>query len=242
ERRHIIAAFRFELSKVTVPAIRERMVASLVNVSNELARGVASGLGMELPAALPRATDSAPTPEVTVSRALSLTALPGDGGIRTRKVAILVANGVHGASIESLQKALLTAGAVPRLVGVRLGMVTTTDGAQLEADASLENSPAVVFDALILPDGKKGVQTLLSDARALDFVKDQYRHGKTIFALGASTAVLERCGIPTALPSGKSDPGLITSSSGKASAATERFIAAVGKHRHPERDSDPPLI
>jgi catalase len=31
EQAHIAAAFRFELSKVTVPAIRERMVASLRN-------------------------------------------------------------------------------------------------------------------------------------------------------------------------------------------------------------------
>src|SRR3989442_5005927 len=37
EQAHIAAAFRFELSKVTVPAIRERMVSSLRNVSEELA-------------------------------------------------------------------------------------------------------------------------------------------------------------------------------------------------------------
>nr|WP_289241761.1 catalase-related domain-containing protein [Delftia sp.] len=35
------AAFRFELSKVTVPAIRERMVSSLRNVFEELANQVA---------------------------------------------------------------------------------------------------------------------------------------------------------------------------------------------------------
>ena len=47
EQAHIAAAFRFELSKVTVPAIRERMVASLRNASEELATTVADGLGME---------------------------------------------------------------------------------------------------------------------------------------------------------------------------------------------------
>ena len=49
EKAHIAAAFRFELSKVTVPAIRERMVASLLNVSPQLAAAVADGLGMALP-------------------------------------------------------------------------------------------------------------------------------------------------------------------------------------------------
>src|SRR5512133_441046 len=56
EQCHIAEAFRFELSKVTVPAIRERMVASLRNASEELAKKVAMGLGMvELPPPMPRA-------------------------------------------------------------------------------------------------------------------------------------------------------------------------------------------
>src|SRR5690606_17057134 len=37
EKAHIAAAFRFELSKVEIPAIRQRMLSSLVNVSQELA-------------------------------------------------------------------------------------------------------------------------------------------------------------------------------------------------------------
>src|SRR4029077_18989133 len=39
EKAHIKGAFRFELSKLTVPAIRVRMVSSLLNVSKELATG-----------------------------------------------------------------------------------------------------------------------------------------------------------------------------------------------------------
>ena len=55
EQQHIINAFRFELSKVQVPAIRERMVASLRNVSDELAEAVAEGLGItELPQPMPK--------------------------------------------------------------------------------------------------------------------------------------------------------------------------------------------
>ena len=242
EKRHIIGAFRFELSKVTVPAIRERMVASLANVSDELAFGVAEGLGIDVPAPLPRATESAMAPEVTVSPALSLLARPGDGSIRTRKVAILVANGVVGETIEAVKAALLEEGAVPRLVGVRIGMVSTADGDTLEADASMENSPAVLFDALVLPDGADAVTMLMVDGHTLEYVKDTYRHCKTILAFGASSALLERCGISETLPTGEVDPGIIVASSGDGRAATKRFIKAVGRHRHLERDSDPPLI
>ncbi|MDB6099332.1 MAG: catalase [Gammaproteobacteria bacterium] len=44
EKAHIAAGFRFELSKVTVPAIRVRMVSSLLNVSKGLANTLAQSL------------------------------------------------------------------------------------------------------------------------------------------------------------------------------------------------------
>ena len=77
EKAHIAGGFRFELSKLTVPAIRKRMLSSLVNVSPELAATVASGLGMAVPKAMPKVLDHTAKPEVTRSAALSLMALPG---------------------------------------------------------------------------------------------------------------------------------------------------------------------
>jgi catalase len=59
EQAHIIASFRFELSKVTVP-IRLRMLSSLLNVSRDLATAVADGLGLALPEAMPLATTQKP--------------------------------------------------------------------------------------------------------------------------------------------------------------------------------------
>ncbi len=51
ERQHIASAFTFELSKVDDAAIRERMLAHLLNVDEGLARTVGAGLGVvELPA------------------------------------------------------------------------------------------------------------------------------------------------------------------------------------------------
>ena len=49
EKEHIIAAFRFELSKVEVPAIRQRMVDNLAHVDEKLARRVAEPLGIDAP-------------------------------------------------------------------------------------------------------------------------------------------------------------------------------------------------
>lgn len=239
EKRHIIGGFRFELSKVTVPAIRLRMVASLRNVDEDLAMQVAQGLGLELPDPLPRVLPNPAKPEVTVSPELSLTALPGDTGVRTRHVAILVANGVEGDSLTSLHAALTEAGAVPRFVGPRLGTFSATNGDTIEADASMENSPPVLFDALILPDGDAGVKALGSYGQTMEFVTNQYRHGKTILALGASRSLVESAGI--SLNGGKADGGLLLVRAGDANAA-QTFMAALAKHRYPERESDPPMV
>ena len=242
EQAHIAGAFRFELSKLGVPAIRERMLASLVNVSPDLAAQVAAGLGMAVPAALPRALETPNTPEVQVSDALSLTALPGDGGIRTRKVALLAAHGVDGASLLAAQAALHAAGAVTVVVAPRLGAVETADGAAVVATASFENSPPVLFDAVVLPDGEAGVKVLLRHAQAIDFAAQQYRHGKTLLALGAAKALLDRAGIEATLPSGDADPGVLLSEACEGDAAHAAFIAAIALHRHPARETDPPLV
>jgi catalase len=242
EKAHIVGGFRFELSKVTVPAIRERMLASLVNVSADLAAKIAAGLGVEVPEAMPKALAKPELPEVVQSPALSLTALPGDGGIRTRKVAILVADGVHGVSIVAVQAALVAAGAVVSLIAPHLGAVETSDGESVEATATLENAPAVLFDALVLPDGNDGIELLAGLGQTLEFVTNQYRHGKTILALGVSTVLLDKAGLASILPSGEPDPGILPASVNMLSDGVEAFIAAVGKHRHPVRETNPPRI
>ena len=85
EKQHIIRAFRFELTRVQTPAIRERVVSQLVNVDAALAAAVAEGLGIEVPPAQPLASTRKTKSEVKESPALSLLARPGDGTIRTRR-------------------------------------------------------------------------------------------------------------------------------------------------------------
>ena len=241
EKTHIINAFRFELSRVQTPAVRERMVSGLMNVAAELAQGVATGLGIrEMPAPMPKVMTREVTPEVSVSEALSLFARPGDGSIRTRRVAILVANGCDGAALTALADRLTKEGAVARFVAATLGKVQPATGDAIEVDVSLEAAPAVLYDALVLPGGAKAVDALRADGRALEFIKDQYRHCKPILAVGSGDRLLTACGIDTALPNGQVDPGVIRTPD--ASKASDRFIAAIAKHRHFARETDPPRV
>ncbi len=240
EKAHIVGGFRFELSKLTIPAIRERMLAGLANVSDELAQRVADGLGMDVPAPLPCAIETPPVAELEVSAALSLLARPGAGGIRTRKVAILIADGVDAAGVEAVQAALLHAGAVPRIVALRVGRVRTADGETLEADASMENSPAVVFDGLVLADGEAAIETLANSGQAAEFIQNQYRHCKTLLALGGARLLLEAQGIDGLLLDGAADPGVLMAED--PSEGVNAFIAALAQHRHFAREVDPPVI
>ena len=241
EKQHIINAFRFELSRVQVPAIRERMVSGLLNVAPELAEAVGTGLGMrELPAPMPKVSTRDISPEITVSPALSLMARPGDGSIRARRIAIAVADGCDGEELTALAERLTAEGAVPRFVATKLGTVQPASGSAIEIDVSFEAAPAVLYDALVLPDGAGAVSALRADGRVLEFIKDQYRHCKPILVLGAGSQLLDACGIDTSLPDGSPDPGLVVASD--AAAASGGFIDAIAKHRHFARETDPPRV
>jgi len=242
EQAHILRGFRFELTKVQVPAIRERVVAMLANVDTTLAETLAAELGMEMPKPLPKALKNPPKPEVQKSPALSLFALPGDGGIRTRRIAIFVADGVDGQAARALHAGLEAQGAVPRYVGARLGRVVADDGQPIEVGATFETMPSVLFDAAAVPGGKKAADTLATVGHAGEFLKDQYRHAKPILALGAGAALLEGAGVPGALPSGDPDPGLIIDTKKGIKEVLPRFIKAIARHRHHEREMDPPTL
>ena len=78
-------------------------------------------------------------------------------------------------------------------------------------------------------------QALVNSGQAVEFLKDQFKHCKTILVLGGASALLEKAGIPFDAP----DAGLIFAEAGSEPKA---FIAALAKHRHVERDRDPPIV
>jgi catalase len=243
EKAHILRAFRFELTKVQVPAIRQRVVAMLGNVDAGLAETLAAQLGMAVPEPLPRVLKKVPKPEVATSPALSLFARPGDGSIRTRRVAILVADGVEAAAAQTLHAGLVEKGAVPRYVGARLGTVRGVDGIDLNVEVTLETTPAVLFDAVAVLGGKAAVTQLGNIGHALEFIKEQYRHAKPILAVGAGATLVENAGVPAVLPSGEADPGiLVIGPDGSVAEALPLFVKAIARHRHHERETDPPVL
>ncbi|RZT08776.1 catalase [Duganella sp. CF402] len=237
EQAHIVNAFRFELSRVQTPAVRLRLLSMLANVDPILVEGVAQGLGLEVPQAMPLATD-APSPHYQPSPALSLLARPGAVGVKARKVAILAAHGVDALSLQTVYADLLAAGAAPRVVAPQLGQLVAADGSRVDVEIPIDAGPSVLYDAVIIADGASSAAMLSGDADAREFVRLQYRHCKPILALGAGSDLLTAAGVPAALQDGSPDPALWHAATGALDGALAEFKQALASHRDFRRETD----
>lgn len=143
ERDHIVSAFCFELGKVEIHAIQERMVSNLTQVDAELASRVADGLGVAVPPP-PKGAANVPRSNKPESDAALSLVTKSKGTIIGRKVAFLVANGVDGASINAMKKALEADGASVKLIAPKLGQLKGSDGMPVNVDHSLPTVSSAV--------------------------------------------------------------------------------------------------
>ncbi|KAF1033379.1 MAG: Catalase HPII [Pseudomonas sp.] len=221
EQEHIIAAYSFELGKVEREFIRARQVNDiLANIDLELARRVAHNLGLPAPE-----KGTAPERKTSLSRSPALSQanlLSGD--IKTRKVAILVADGVDNVAINAMKKALKSQGAHARILGPTSAPVTTAQGKSLAVDASMEGLPSVAFDAVFVPGGKQSVQALSGDGVALHYLLEAYKHLKAIALADEAKPLLHVLRL-------EADAGLIVG------ADTQAFFTAMAQHRVWEREA-----
>ena len=236
EQDHIVAAFCFELAKVEVPAIRERMVATLTQVDAELAQRVADGLGMKLPAPPIGYQDVPYTEKPEMDAALSMADVP-DTAISGRKIAILVCDHVDGVFVNTVREAVEAQGAVVKLLAPKLGDITSSEGQLMHVDHSLPTVSSVLFDAVLIPGNDEGANALCNDANAIMFVKEAYKHGKPIAAMDGGISLIDKAALSAGAVNGEfKGPGIILQLGETADKAfIERFINAIAKHRFYER-------
>jgi catalase len=239
EKEHIVAAFRYELSRVETLSIRQRVVDILAHVDMRLARRVAEPLGIGPPdarSAAGRAGFREQPERGPLDSAPSLAAEAGAGGIQTRKVAVVMAPGAELGAFKVIQQALLDAGAATRVVAARLGVVASSSGQQVTVDHCFETMPSVMFDAVLVPGGAASTQALLDCGAAVHFVLEAYKHGKALCLIGESAQILRRAGLA---PADAPPPeGVVLGSNEPATRLqlAQDFIAAIARHRHWGRD------
>jgi catalase len=200
---------------------------------------VARDLGMELPEPLPLLIKPR-KPEVTTSPALSLFARPGDGGIRSRRIAILVADGVDVDGADVARGPCCRRCRTPRRSEAR--QRESDDGDSIEVEVTLETMPSVLVDAVAVPAGDAAANSLGNIGQAAEFIVNAYRHCKPILALGAGCELVRSAGVPGSASSSDADPGLMLIDNNDAKRALPAFIDGYAKHRHYARQMDPPPV
>ncbi len=193
EQQHIADAFVFELSKVERPDIRERMVANLRNVDDDLAEQIADGLGLP---ELPDRTEAAVEPRLDLepSPALSILANAPES-FAGRKIGVLTSDGFDGNVLQALLDAASSEEAIVEVVAPRVGGVTTAGGDLVAADQKIGGGPSVLYDAVVLLPGEESVATLASDAAVRDFVADAHAHCKFVGHVAAAEPLLVAAGV-----------------------------------------------
>ena len=193
EATHLASAIVFELSKVTLPHIRIRILANLHNVDETLATRVADGLAMPLPEA---SKSAAPIVDMKPSPALRVI-----NGPRSREtlegsvVGVLIADGTDADELKKLTAAVKSAGGVVKTIAPKVGHVPLSDGSSIAADAQLFGQPSSTVDACALILSEAACKKLLKEAAAVQWVMDGFGHLKAIGYNAEAKPLLDKAGV-----------------------------------------------
>ncbi|MRL67756.1 catalase [Brevundimonas sp. SPF441] len=191
EQAHLASAIVFELSKVSLAHVRERVLANLQNVDKTLAQRVADGLNLPLP----EASDPGVAPiDLDASPALRIVGKYPDT-LKGRKVAILVADGSDGAVVDAVKAEVEGDGGSVFIVAPKIGGAKLKDSKTLAADGQLAGSPSVLFDAVAIVLSEDGCAQMLKEGAAVDFAKDAFGHLKAIGHTPEAQPLLDKAGV-----------------------------------------------
>jgi catalase len=192
EQRHMIGAFTFELGKVETVAIRKRMLGHLMLIDKTLGAEVAQRLGMEGEA--DAITPARKPIDLPVSDALSIVK-KWKPTLSGRKVGVLVTDGADPALVNKLVKAIEKEGAVAAIVAPKAAGAELKGGAMLPADQALRGAPSVMFDHVAMVLSKEGADLLLTQAEAINWIRDAFGHLKTIGMTAAAQPLLDKAAV-----------------------------------------------
>jgi catalase len=181
EQDHMAKALTFELSKVSIPEIRKKMLGHLDVIDARLGNIVAGALGMTGEATA--ATPAVAPIDLDVSPALRLYG-KYKPTLKGRKVGVLLADGFDAKLKNALVASIKKEGATPAIIAPKVGGAQDSGGTKHPAEMALAGSPSVVFDAVAVLSGPAGEESLLNDPDAVGFLMDADRHLKAIAFAG----------------------------------------------------------
>ena len=209
------------------------MVEHFNRIDHELAVQVARGIGVPEP------------PRQGTNHGQSSAALSIEKTTRrmakTRKLAIIAADGCDLNSLQAIQKELEAEGVDCKVVAKFAGKLSGMDGKEIEVDKMFVTTASVLFDAVLVPGGAKAVESLAREGDALHFIYESYRHCKPVAAFGDGVKLIERMHLPDIQLARQgtgivADKGVVTSLDGDAKSFGKEVVKALAQHRHWERE------
>jgi catalase len=191
EQAHIASSFVFELSKTNLRQVQPRMVAALRNVDEDLAKRVAAGLGIDLPAKAKAAVapvEMKPSDALSIHKKMKPT-------IEGRTIGVLIADGSDAAEVKAVTDAVVKAGGKAFIVAPKVGGAKLSDGKPMKADGQLAGSPSQLFDAVAIVLSDAGCKSLIGQGAAVQFVMDAFGHLKAVGASTAAKPLLVKAGV-----------------------------------------------
>lgn len=189
EKTHLISAISFELDHCGDPTVYKTAILRLNDIDFDLAKQVATNVGGPLPDKPGHANHGHKAPRLS-----QLDFMPETATIKSRRIAILVADGFDLSVVEAMKAAVSVAGALPFVIGPRRGEIFPAGtpvgkGKGVVADHHYEGQRSTMFDALFIPGGAESVRTLASNGRAIHWVLEAFGHLKTIGAVGEGKSI-----------------------------------------------------
>ena len=185
EKQHVVDAMSFELSHCDDPVVYETYTKLLNNIDFDLAKKIANNVGGVVPKSPARPNHGKSTP--TLSQTYYA---PKEPTIKSRRIAILVADGFDLAQVQGIRAALKAGGATSWVIGPRRGNVypagadASSGKGGIFADHHWEGQRSTLYDAIIVPAGAKHAQGLAHSGRAIQWVREAFGHCKAIGAIG----------------------------------------------------------
>lgn len=185
EKQHIIDAFQFEVGSVKDKTIKQRVVDLFNNVNHDLAIQIAKGIGA-----------TPPSTEINNNIQGNSPALSQENTIfdaSTRKVAILAHNGFNYTELSQIMDSVKEAGLYVEIISENQGVIKSAEGNELEVGHNIHMAASVKYDAVYIPGGLESVECLKKLGNAKQFIKEAYKHCKTIAATNEGVELLRDC-------------------------------------------------
>lgn len=202
EQRHVAEAYSFELSKCYEQAIKDRQLAALANIDEQLCAAVASALGATPPAPDIDPVDVAPSP--------ALRMIGDTWPVEGRVVGIVADDSTAADVLSAVRSVLDVAGIQPLVIAPHGGML-----ADIPIQRTAQTAASIEFDALI-------ALAPSDDPRTVRLFDEAFRHGKAIGATREGAGVLEAARVVA------DAPGVVA---GEPDAVTAGVLELLQSHR-----------